>query len=172
MEERKLYHIRNMVTSKGNVISNISKVQPVLLVFLRHFGCTFCIQTLRDIKAKKEEIEKLGTRIVFVHMSGQETVETYFNQCEMQNAEHVSDPHCQFYTGFGLMKGNFRQIFGLTNWIKGFQNKFDRIKDENDLGDHFQMPGVFLIYNEKVLKSFIHHKISDRPDYIELASPN
>jgi hypothetical protein len=32
------------------------------------------------------------------------------------------------------------------------------------------MPGVFLIHRDEIVKSFRHRLVSDRPDYIALAS--
>ncbi len=39
-------------------------------------------------------------------------------------------------------------------------------------GDGFQMPGVFLIKDGEVIKSFIHKTAADRPDYLVLAACN
>jgi hypothetical protein len=38
------------------------------------------------------------------------------------------------------------------------------------IGDGFQMPGVFVISKGEIKERFIHRLSSDRPDYLQLAS--
>lgn len=38
-------------------------------------------------------------------------------------------------------------------------------------GDVQRMPGAFLIHNGEIQKSFRHKLVSDRPDYLDLATP-
>lgn len=37
-------------------------------------------------------------------------------------------------------------------------------------GDIQRMPGAFLLQNRQILKSFRHRLVSDRPDYLQLAT--
>lgn len=157
------------MTNRGNTLQAISSDEPVLLIFLRHFGCTFCREALADIARRREEIESEGVRIVFVHMTNNEIAERYFSRYDLENAEHISDPQCKFYKAFGLVKGNFNQLFGLQSWIRGFQaGVVDGHGIGPMLGDGFQMPGVFVLQNGDIKESFIHKLASDRPDYNEL----
>lgn len=161
-----------MITNQGQSVGDYSMQQPVLLIFLRHFGCTFCREALADISRQRERLESTGTKIVFVHMAEDELAERYFNRYELFNAVHVSDPICNFYQAFGLIKGNFTQLFGLKSWIRGFSAGVvgGHGVGVQALGDGFQMPGVFTIVKEKVKSSFIHRLASDRPNYDELIS--
>lgn len=162
--------LKEMITSEGADLNDLSFRQPVLLVFLRHFGCTFCREALADIAQYRERIETTGAKIVFVHMTENEVAERYFNRYELPGIAHISDPECRFYTAFGLVKGNVTQLFGLQSWIRGFQAGIMEGHGIGPmLGDGFQMPGVFVIQEGKVKESFIHKLASDRPDYLELA---
>lgn len=38
-------------------------------------------------------------------------------------------------------------------------------------GDVIRMPGIFLIQNGEIRKAFRHRLVSDRPDYLEMATP-
>jgi hypothetical protein len=38
-------------------------------------------------------------------------------------------------------------------------------------GDVQRMPGAFLLRNRQILKAFRHKLVSDRPDYLALATP-
>lgn len=37
-------------------------------------------------------------------------------------------------------------------------------------GNSFQMPGVFIYYQGRVIDGFLHDQASDRPDYVGLAN--
>jgi peroxiredoxin len=159
-----------MLTNEGKSLQELSKEQPVLLVFLRHFGCTFCREALADISKERKNIEEMGAKIVFVHMTDNTIADRYFNRYDLEGATHISDPDKRFYQGFGLIRGNFNQLFGLQSWIRGFSaGVIEGHGVGPQLGDGFQMPGVFVIYNNEVQGSFIHKLASDRPDYLKLA---
>jgi peroxiredoxin len=160
-----------MYTSSGESLAELTKDHPVLLVFLRHFGCTFCREALSDLASQKAEIEELGTELVFVHMASNEVAERYFSRYELAGVKHISDPECTFYSRFGLTKGTFTQLFGLQSWIRGFSaGVMSGHGVGTQLGDGFQMPGIFVINNGKVLNSFIHKLASDRPDYLDMVN--
>ena len=159
-----------MMTNRGEFVANLSADQPVMLVFLRHFGCTFCREALAEISRKRTSLETKGTRIIFVHMSDNETADRYFSRYNLEGVEHVSDPECQYYQAFGLLKGNFRQLFGLSSWIRGFQVGIVEGHGLGaQIGDGFQMPGVFVLQQGKIREQYIHKLSSDRPDYEKLA---
>ena len=162
--------LHEMITNTGESLYALSEQQPVLLVFLRHFGCTFCREALADIAARRAEIEAAGTKVVFVHMTAANVAERYFSRYQLEGAVHIGDPECKYYTAFGLTKGNLTQLFGLQSWIRGFSaGVVSGHGIGPQLGDGFQMPGLFVIQDGEVKSSFIHKLASDRPDYIELA---
>jgi hypothetical protein len=104
-------------------------------------------------------------------MTDFETAEKNFNKFGLLNVTHVSDPNCRYYTAFGLVKGSFNQLFGLQSLIRGFSAGIKNGQaPSTQIGDGFQMPGVFVIDNGELKESFIHNLSSDRPDYLQLAS--
>lgn len=158
-----------MTTNKGFSLSHLSTEKPVLLVFLRHFGCTFCREALSDIAKSRSAIESSGSQLVFVHMTDNEIAERYFNRYDLEGVQHISDPECKYYSAFGLVKGNFTQLFGLQSWIRGFSAGVVAGHGVGtQLGDGFQMPGAFVIQNGNLKNSFIHKLASDRVDYLDL----
>ena len=158
-----------MVTNSGQNLHDLSQEKPILLIFLRHFGCIFCREALADIATRRTELESGGAQVVFVHMSENEVADRYFSRYELEGIPHISDQECKFYAGFGLTKGTFTQLFGLKVWMRGFTaGVLDGHGVGNQLGDGFQMPGVFVIKEGQVRESFIHKLASDRPDYHEL----
>jgi len=163
--------LNEMVTNNGDSVLNLTFENPILLVFLRHFGCIFCKEALADISKNRSKIETGGLKIVFVHMTDFETAEKNFNKFGLLNVTHVSDPNCRYYTAFGLVKGSFNQLFGLQSLIRGFSAGIKNGQAPSaQIGDGFQMPGVFVIDRGELKESFIHNLSSDRPDYLQLAS--
>lgn len=158
-----------MWTNQERSVAEASRESPVLLIFLRHFGCTFCREALTDIAKTQDEIAAAGAKLLFVHMADNKTAEEYFERFEIRGPEHVSDPACRFYQAFGLAKGTPRQLFGLQSWIRGFEAGVVRgLGVGSQLGDGFQMPGAFVLSESEIRASFIHKLASDRPSYLDL----
>jgi peroxiredoxin len=164
--------INTVLTNRGRTLHDASCEKPVLLVFLRHFGCIFCREAMKDIGSKKNEWEAKNINVVLVHMSENDVAEKYFKKYGIPEIEHISNPSCSLYASFGLTKGSASQLFGLKNWIRGFEVTV--IKGTpiglRQIGDGFQMPGVFLISNGAIMDSYIHASASDRPNYESLIS--
>jgi hypothetical protein len=103
-------------------------------------------------------------------MSTIEEGDSYFKKYGISNIAHISDPDCKYYAAFGLVKGRFNQLFGLQVWIRTIETV---VVDKNNffskqIGDGFQMPGVFYLRDGVVHQKFVHSKVSDRPDYLSL----
>jgi peroxiredoxin len=153
----------------GDSIMDLSRRQPVMLVFLRQFGCPFCRQTLTDIRARRAEVEDAGFRIALVHMVADERADEILQDFDLQTLDRIEDRECELYRAFGLGRGGFIQLFGLSEWLLVFaaalrnQNGYGPLE-----GDGFRMPGVFVINRGKVVAAYRHERSSSRPDYVEL----
>src|SRR3984885_5592021 len=73
------------------------EASPVLLVFLRHFGCSFCRQAISDVAELKDELDKRGVRPVFVHLGTPERAKPFFDYYGIGDVERVSDPEAAVY---------------------------------------------------------------------------
>jgi peroxiredoxin len=163
-----------MVSIKsGENLANMAEKQPVMLVFLRFFGCSFCREAISDIANRRSFFENKGFRVVFVHMAPNHlTADKFFKIYKLYPVDHIADPEKRYYQLFGLSRGTPQQLFGLMNWIRGFQASVleghGAELETPELGDGFQMPGVFLLHKGETLRSFIHRYAHDRPDYEEI----
>ena len=119
MEEINKVVLQEMITNKQRSIYDISFEKPCLLVFLRHFGCIFCREALNDIKNLYQSSFRDKYEIILVHMSTIEIASNYFNRYQLFDIESISDPECNYYHEFGLLKGTFNQLFGFRSWIRG-----------------------------------------------------
>lgn len=159
--------------NSGESLAQMADGQPVLLVFLRFFGCSFCREAISDIAKRRKKLEERGLRIVFVHMApDQDTAEKFFKKYKIFPVDHIADPERNFYRAFGLGRGTPQQLFGLMNWIRGFQaavvEGHGATYHSEELGDGFQMPGVFVLHKGEIRNSFVHRYAHDRPDYEEI----
>lgn len=157
-------------TNQGQNLKELSHQAPTLIVFLRHFGCTFCRESLKDIKTSRNKIEIQGTRIIVVHMIDVKDATKELEKYGLEDLPQISDPECILYKKFGLKRGSINQLFGLKVWIRGMYAgivKGHSVGQEQ--GDGFQMPGVFLLFKGNILKKHIHKSAADRPNYVTLA---
>lgn len=160
-------------TNEGDDLAALSERTAVMLVFLRHFGCTFCREALSDIAAQRQVLEGQGLKIVFVHMAEETIAATYLAQYKIPDIAHISDPDMSLYEYFGLFKGKFWQLYGLKVWARGLKagliDGHGMVNLDDKLGNYNQMPGVFILRNSRVYQRFLHRSAADRPDYKQLA---
>jgi AhpC/TSA family len=155
----------------GISLDEHSRLSPVLMVFLRHFGCTFCREALRDIARNRGRIESNGTCIVLVHMSKEKRAEDFLRLYGLVDVPRVSDPGRSIYRAFGLERGRFFALFGPKVWWRGIgAGLFGGHGAGRVEGDGFQMPGMFLVFHGVVLRSYHHLSAADRPDYVKFVS--
>lgn len=160
-------------TQAGESLVELCAASPILLVFLRHAGCTFCRETLSDIGGSRALIEKEGVRIVLVHMGDTEALKKKIAKYGVADLDRICDAGQQLYQAFGLKRGTFGQLFGLKVLARAL---FGGALLRHGLGpvvsDSLQLPGVFLIQNGEILRRFRHRSAADRPDYVKICSPD
>lgn len=158
-------------TNQGVTLEEMSALSPVLVVFLRHAGCTFCREALGDLARMRRQIEAQGARLTLVHMGSEEQGERFFKRYGLEDVPRVSDQERTLYRAFGLPRGRMGDLFGPKVWWRGFQaGILGRHGVGMLVGDGFQMPGVFLLFHGEVLRSYRHQSAADRPDYMALVT--
>jgi hypothetical protein len=163
--------LREFHTETGRSLLDLIDESPVLLVFLRHFACAFCAQTIDRVSKLRSQIEAKGVRPVFVHLGSPERAKPYFDYYNLSDVERVSNPEATLYQlpVFGLSRTNpFLHSLHpavLLGWLKGalFKYGIGRIKEDAE-----QMPGVFFLKDRKIVRAFRHRTIADEPDYLKL----
>lgn len=157
-------------TNRGHSLEDLSFESPVLLIFLRHTGCTFCRETLYDLKKLLPELKKKKVQPVLVHMSATESFQSLLDRIGIKELEHVSDPEKECYRLFKLKRGTLGQLFSPEVWRAGIAAFFGKKLGVGALeGDGFQMPGAFLIEHGEVTVSHEARHAGDHPDYLKMA---
>ena len=157
-------------TVAGKTIDQLSAKQPVLLVFLRHFGCVFCKESLDYIRQQRDRIEADGTHIVFVHMSDPARGEEYFRARGFTEFDQISDPEQRLYQLFGFSRASFWQIFGPGVMWRGLKAMLHGFVQSSVEGDAFQMPGLVLITHGLPVRIHRYKTAAEIPDYTKLAA--
>lgn len=153
-------------TTDGRNIGDMAEEEQLLLIFLRHFGCPFCKESLLQLQEHRAQLEAKGITIVLVYMVNEKIAQEYLSQYNLEDLAQVSDPEEIFYKSFSLRRGSFIQLFGLKVWSRwislGLKKRLFNTKPE---GDVTQMPGIFLLQEGRITKQFVHKSVADRPDY-------
>ncbi|QDT63990.1 hypothetical protein V22_12200 [Calycomorphotria hydatis] len=150
----------------GKSLRELSNEKPVLLTFLRHSGCTFCREALDDLAKFEQENAAVTSQPVIVHMSDDKKMPSLLKTYGLEGVSQISDPNRVLYRAFELERGGWPQLFGRSVWWRGFSAAILHRHGLGPLdGDGFQMPGVFLLKDGEVMKSFRHATAADRVDY-------
>jgi hypothetical protein len=163
--------LREYRTETGRTLLELVDESPVLLIFLRHFGCAFCRQTLDDVSKLRAAIEGRGVRPVFVHLGTPERAKPYFDYYHLSDIERVSDPEASLYSHpvFKLARKNVFSHFLIPAvwkaWLRGAIRKYGigMIREDAD-----QMPGIFFLRQRAIVRAFRYKTIADEPDYLKL----
>ena len=135
---------------------------PVLLVFLRHSGCTFCRETLAKLSTLHSSIEQSGIRLVIVSMLNEEEAVTFLSKYGLEGTWHLSDPHRHLYQAFGLTRGTLQQLAGGRVLARGLlEGALWKHGAGFSTQDNFQMPGSYLVYRGQVVWAHVPESIAD-----------
>jgi hypothetical protein len=138
---------------------------PTLVVFLRHLGCIFCREMVKDLR-KVIEADKGYPPVLFFYQGSVDEGRAFFEQ-RFPQARAVADLPRAFYTAAGLQQANTAQLFSprlmmctLRATAKGNTQRLGRV-----IGDPWMMPGVMLLQQGKLLwqHEFLH--AGDHPDF-------
>ena len=111
--------------------------------------------------------ESLGVRLALVHMGDDRLGEKFFKSCGLADVARVADPDRTLYRAFKLRRGRICQLFGFRVWRRAISAALRGHWPGSLQGDSFQMPGLFLIRNGEVVRTFRYETAADRPDYAE-----
>lgn len=135
-------------------LGELSSEKPLLLILVRHSGCTFCRSHLAEIVAEQRRILDKGYGIAVVSMSPPEEIDALRKDYPLPDAVFVSDPDRRIYRALGAKHGSLLQLFGPKEiWrgiVKGelFKHGLGEIS-----GDPAQLGGTFILRNNAVVFS-------------------
>jgi peroxiredoxin len=160
-------------TESGASLLDLAQASPVLLVFLRHFGCSFCRQAISDVADLRSELDRRGVRPVFVHLGTPERAKPFFDYYGIGDVERVSDPEATIYQNPVFQLSRIKPWLTLlqpavwAGWLKGaiFKHGIGAIKEDGE-----QMQGIFFLKGAKIVRQFRYRTIADEPNYLKLVA--
>ena len=166
-EEAAQVLLETVQTNSGETPAAMSQRAPVLMAFLRHTGCPFCREAAADLAQERAMFESLGVRLALVHMGDDRLGKQFFESYGLADMPRVADPERTLYRAFKLRRGGLRQLFGIRVWRRAVSAALRGHWPGAFQGDSFQMPGLFLIRNGEIVRTFRYETAADRPDYAE-----
>jgi peroxiredoxin len=163
--------LASYTSQNGGTLVSLSAEGPQFVVFLRHFGCTFCREMVAELASQRSEIEAAGSRLAFIHLGTEEKAKKFFAYYKLDDVPRFSDPEARLYQAFGLVRAELRQYLNFESLYRTLIAWSHGHFVGQPAGDVKRMPGVFLLQNSEIRKSFRHDLVSDRPDYLALATP-
>ncbi len=148
--------------SSGATLAEASANKELVLVFLRHFGCTFTRQILRGLEDTHQRARSRNAELVLVHML--KTGDEIQYLAAHSEIARIADPHCKLYRAFGLGKGGLFELASPKVLWLAMVSLFKGCGVGHLAGDGRQMPGAFLLYRGKIIASQRAKSASDLPD--------
>jgi len=146
---------RRTMVSNGKNLWELGLEKPLLLIFVRHAGCTFCRETLGELKLKLPNLLEHKITPVVVHLGTPADGAKMLERAGLQGTLYVSNPNAELYRAYDLKRGQLSQLLGPQVWWRGFQSAILKGHGTGSLvGDGFQLGGAFLIEKGRITKSF------------------
>ncbi|MGD1052703.1 MAG: peroxiredoxin-like family protein [Candidatus Dormibacteria bacterium] len=142
-----------VVATSGEVVrlGDEWRERPAVVVWLRHFGCLLCREQAAAFRARREEVETLGARLVFVG-NGDLSSAREFEAGHCRDCRVLTDPGLDSYRAIGARRG-WRSTIGpssLAAALRAFRHGHRQggvrgIPDQQG-GVHVVLPGDRVVY--------------------------
>jgi alkyl-hydroperoxide reductase/thiol specific antioxidant family protein len=156
-------------TTDGRTLAALSFEHPTLVVFLRHFGCTFCREAVATLAAREGRIGDRRMHVAFVHIESEEEAAPFFERYDAAAMPRVSDPDQRLYRSAGFGRMGVRDLLSPSLWWRGI-DPARRYGFAVPTSDVWQLGGVLVLENGRVTQCFVPGSPADRPDYDNLAA--
>lgn len=137
------------------------------VVFLRHFGCTFCRERVRDLRRAPGARDDLPP-VLYVTLGSPDATRDFFAEFDTA-ARAVADPQKSLYAAFGLERGSGAQLLSPAVFAAGLR----ALRKGNGIGvpvgDVFQLSGEFVVRDGRIAWAHRAQHTGDHPDLDEVA---
>ena len=148
----------------GDTLAQLSREGPVLLVALRHFGCTFCRETLAQLAADRGTIESRGVRIALLHSADAAAAAPHLARDGIADLPAFADPDQVLSRALGVEHGSFLALLGPRNILRGIPAFFAGHGFGYPVGDPLQMPAAYVVHRGRIVRHQHHSFAGERLD--------
>ena len=164
--------LRTAVLQDSQNLFDLSFKSPLLLVCVRHFGCTYCRETLSDLSKQTEQIHQAGLTPVVIHMGSTEQANAMMSRFGLDAVGQVSDPDRRLFRTLELPFGTLGQLVGIkTFWRALVEGVVFKFGFGSFVGNGLQLAGAFILKNGNVERAIRHESAAERTDFTELSCP-
>ena len=141
----------------GSVVDD----RPLVLAFVRHFGCVFCREQVKKLQAEAGRMAGAGADLVVVG-SGAPTFVQGFREETGFDGRVLSDPNGKAFEAAGMHRGVLSTLNPLTA-VKGVFAMLRGTKYGGVQGDNYQQGGVLVIVDGRVVYEYRSRYAGDEP---------
>lgn len=154
------------LTADGEEVSLMSYVgeRPLLLTFLRHFGCIHCREWLADLEAHKDAIDEAGLNVLAVAL-GQPKHARHFGDKLAPSVDCVTNEEPDLYEAYGIGRGHLLQLVAPDAVLAGARAAGKGHMQGKATGDRQRLTATFIVDTEGTIRYAYYGKhAGDHPD--------
>ncbi len=164
--------LRTAILPDGQNLFDQSFKSRLLLVCVRHFGCTYCRETLSDLSKQSEQIYRVGLTPVVIHMGSIEQGKSMMQRFGLEAVGQVSDPDRRLFRTLDLPFGTLGQLVSIkTFWRALVEGVVFKFGFGSFVGNGMQLSGAFIVKNGHVERAVRHESPAERTDFADLSCP-
>jgi peroxiredoxin len=126
-------------------ISTLWREKPLVLVFLRHLGCTFCRQQLAWLARDYQRFAAAGANVACVAQGDAKVGKAYVLLLDLPFPLLLCGNDLAVYRQYGLTQANVVSMLNPVMIFKGLASLLQGHKQTEVIGDGRQLGGAFLI---------------------------
>lgn len=115
-----------------------------VLVWLRHYACTFCRSYVTEISKHVEEIGALGAKVAGIGMGSVPSANAFKREWNVTFPILVDDQRIT-YQALELTRGRFVDVYGARVLLKGARNNLRGYPQGQAQQDAYQLGGVVVV---------------------------
>jgi peroxiredoxin len=154
------------------LVSSFWKIDPTIIIFLRHFGCIACRAHVDQIWKKRNELEKTGSKIIFIGNGTPAMIKAFKEDVNILDAPIFTDPTLEIFDACGFNRGLKYLLNPLSaiQMAKLYRDGYTQGTQTKDNGLHTQMGGIVAIKPPgQVTYHFASEYLGDLEDASNLA---
>ena len=138
-------------------------VHCLALVFLRHYGCSFCMEHARELERHNAEFEEAGIAVGLVGCGSLDEAVAFRDQLDLTTSLY-NDPERATYRAFGLSETTAGTVLNPRVVAGGIRALAKGHVPRRSSGNPLQLQGQFLIDGAGIIRSVSRPRLmSDIP---------